>query len=181
MSMTITAGKTARFEGQRGLSLIETMVAAVVLLVGFVATMSLFTVAVVQNSTQGDQGTRVTEYAQDKMEQLMALSFSDGATNTTVYPPASSGGTGLGGTMAGSATVGSVNSASPSTGYVDYLDRNGALLTSSTGSFYKREWSVQTNAGATLKTITVYVWTSSQLRDQGPPPTTTLVCTKSSE
>src|SRR5579862_200584 len=116
MSMTIGAGKIARFEGQRGLSLIETMVAAVVLLVGFVATMSLFTVAVVQNSTQGDEGTRVTEYAQDKMEQLMALSFSDGATNTTVYPPASSGGTGLGGTMAGSATVGSVNPASPSTG-----------------------------------------------------------------
>jgi len=177
--MTISAGKTARFEGQRGLSLIETMVAAVVLLIGFVATMSLFTVAVVQNSAQGDEGTRVTEYAQDKMEQLMALGFSDGATNTTVYPPASSGGTGLGGTMAGSATVGSVNPASPSTGYVDYLNRSGALLTTSTGAFYDREWSITTNAGANLKTITVYVWIASLPRDQGPPPTATLVCIKS--
>ena len=91
-------GQRAR---QRGITLIETMVAAVVLLIGCGATMSLFSVAVAQISSQGDVGTRVTQYAQDKMEQLMVLSFEDFSTDTTVDPLQPTGGTGLGGVMAG--------------------------------------------------------------------------------
>jgi len=168
-----------RFHEQRGLSLIETMIATLILLIGIVSVMSLFAVAVTQNANQGDFATRTTEYCQDKMEQLLALSFSDSATNTAVYPPATSGGTGLGSGLAPSGTVGSVNTASPSTGYVDYLDAGGNLLPNSTGWFYKRQWSISLDATGTMKTITVVAIAKTQA-GSGTPPWTTLVSYKTS-
>src|SRR5438105_6460374 len=92
----------------RGFSLVEVMIAMALLVIGLGAVLGMFTVAVGDNANQGESGTRVTEYAQDKMEQLVALSFSDGSTDTTVYPPAGTGGTGLGGNLAASTTVGGV-------------------------------------------------------------------------
>ena len=165
---------------QRGTTLIETMIAAVVLVVGFVSTMSLFSVAVIRNSSEGEVGTLVTEYAQDKMEQLMALNFTDSGTNTTVSPTQATGGTGLGGSMAGNQVVGSVGVASPSTGYVDYLDRSGNLLSNSTGAYFVRQWSIATNATANLKTISVRTRVVSTTPSQGAAPDTTLVCSKAS-
>ena len=168
-------GQRAR---QRGITLIETMVAAVVLLIGCGATMSLFSVAVAQISSQGDVGTRVTQYAQDKMEQLMVLSFEDFSTDTTVDPLQPTGGTGLGGVMAGGQTLGSTDPAAPVGGYVDYLDGSGQRTTDPTGASYVRQWSISTNTSATLKTITVRVGVTVQLASRGLPPTTTLVCSK---
>ena len=168
-------GQRAR---QRGITLIETMVAAVVLLIGCGATMSLFSVAVAQISSQGDVGTRVTQYAQDKMEQLMVLSFEDFSTDTTVDPLQPTGGTGLGGVMAGGQTLGSTDPAAPVGGYVDYLDGSGQRTTDPTGASYVRQWSISTNTSATLKTITVRVGVTVQLAARGLPPNTTLVCSK---
>ena len=48
-----------------GVTLLETMIASAVLLVGVLAMLSLFGVAVSQNWNQGDRATRTTEYAQD--------------------------------------------------------------------------------------------------------------------
>jgi Tfp pilus assembly protein PilV len=163
---------------QRGITLVETMIACVVLLVGFVGTMSLFSVAVVRNSTKGEIGTLVTEYAQDKMEQMMALSYSDATSNTTVYPSQATGGTGLGGVMAGNQTIGSVDSSAPAAGYVDYLDRSGDLLTSSTGAYFIRQWSITTNAAGNLKTITVLARAAYLPSLQGAPPAVTVVCSR---
>ena len=56
------------------------------------------------------------------MEQLLALAFNDSTSNTTVIPTASTGGTGL-------AIGGSSDPASPSSGYMDYLDITGNILT----------------------------------------------------
>src|SRR5690242_1790591 len=84
---------------ERGSTMLETVVALVILTIGVMGVMGLLTVAVTQNWNQGDRSTRTTEYAQDKMEQLLALNFTDGSSDTTVYPTASTGGTGLGGTM----------------------------------------------------------------------------------
>ena len=162
---------------QRGFSLIETLIAIVILLIGIVAVISLFGVAVSQNANQGEFGTRTTEYCQDKMEQMLALSFTDSTTNTAVYPPAATGGTGLGFGLSPSGTVGSVNTASPATGYVDYLDATGNLLPSSTGWFYKRQWSISLNAAGTMKTITVVAITRTQA-GAGTPPSTRLVSYK---
>lgn len=162
-----------------GASLIETVIALMILTIGVVAVMGVLSVAITQNWNQGDRSTRTTEYAQDKMEQLLALDFNDSASNTTVYPTASSGGTGLGGVMAGSTTVGGTDSASPVASYVDYIDSSGNLQTSSTNALYIRQWSITTNATSNLKTVTVVVRAMIQITNGSVWPSTTLVSMKS--
>jgi Tfp pilus assembly protein PilV len=51
---------SARLKSQRGTTLIETMIAALVLLVGIVPLMGLFTIAVATNAGQGEIATRTT-------------------------------------------------------------------------------------------------------------------------
>ncbi|HEX4785160.1 MAG TPA: hypothetical protein VH350_12515 [Candidatus Sulfotelmatobacter sp.] len=169
-------GKRTKPVSESGVTILEVLIASVVLLIGIVGVMSLFVVAVAQNKNGGENLSRTTEYSQDKIDQLMALSFTDSATDTTVYPSAAAGGTGLGGVMAGSATVGSINPAAPATGYVDYLDTNGNLLTSSTGAAYSRLWRISSSATGTLKTITVI--TVGFKIGPGATPSSTLVCFK---
>jgi len=162
---------------ERGSSLIEVMIASLVLLVGIVPLVGVFGVAVATNAGQGDVGTRTALNAQDKMEQLMALDFADGTSNTTVYPTAAVGGTGLGGAMLANSTVGGTNSAAPVAGYVDYLTFQGVLQTAAAGAMYRRQWSVSTDATGNLKTITVLV-TVPGWSGPGVAPSTRLVCMK---
>jgi type II secretory pathway pseudopilin PulG len=169
---------TSESRCQAGMNLIETMIATFILLVGLGALMSLFTVAASQTANQGEFATRTTEYALDKMEQLLSLSFSDSTTNTAVYPPTSTGGTGLGASLTAGGSVGGVTLTSPVTGYVDYLDYSGNLLTSSSGWFYKRQWKIDLNAASNLKTITV-IATAKLSEGGGTAVSTTLVCFKS--
>jgi hypothetical protein len=151
----------------------------VLVLIAIAGVASVFGVAVAQNKNQGEVGTRTTEYAQDKMEQLMTLSFTDNSTDTTVYPSNPAGGSGLGGVMAGNATVGGTNKAAPVNGYVDYLDAQGNLLPNAAGKFYSRLWSITTNATGNLKTITVVAYAESETGNKGTPPLTALICAKS--
>jgi len=167
------------FRTQHGATLIETVVAMLILMIGVMATLGLLTVATTQNWNQGDRATRTTEYSQDKMEQLLALNFTDAASNTAVYPTAASGGSGLGGVMAGSSTVGGVVDGSPVTQYVDYIDSSGNLQTSSTNALYIRQWSISTNATGNLKTITVVTRALISSVNGGGAPSTTLVSMKS--
>ena len=87
---------------ESGVSLIETMVAALILLIVVAGVLPVFILGFQTTEQQGDIATRTTEYAQDKMELLMNLGFTDAATNTTSasYPVPTIGGPGLGGTMA---------------------------------------------------------------------------------
>ena len=165
-----------RARSERGSTLIEALVAAGILIIVVVGLLPVFMLATQETYAQGDVATRVTEYAQDKMEQLLSLNkdniisdgFNDGTTDTTVFPAAVNAldgttnctGTspnicGLGGVMAASTTVGSIPPAAPVTYFVDYLDTNGNLLTSSTGAYYTRQWQVSTDSTGNLKTITV--------------------------
>jgi Tfp pilus assembly protein PilV len=169
--------KAVRRARERGSSLIETMIASLVLLVGIVPLAGVFGVAVATNAGQGDIANRTALNAQDKMEQLLALSFNEAASNTTVYPTATAGGTGLGGVMAGNTTVGSVNPAAPVAGYVDYLTFQGVLQTTLPGARYRRQWSISTDATGNLKTITVLV-TAVSSPSPGVAPSTKLVCMK---
>jgi len=165
---------------QAGGSIVETMIASVILLIGIVPVMALFTVAAGKNASQGDIATRTVEYSQDKTEQLLALSFNDGSTDTAVYPAAAAGGQGLGGTMAASSTVGGTNPAAPVAGYVDYLDFDGNLVPNSGAAFYTRVWSISTDATGFLKTIQVVTAAKSAGGDSGKPPSTTVVSAKAS-
>jgi len=158
---------------EAGFTLLEMLIASTILLIVATGVLSLFTVAVLRNTTAGDHGTRVTEYGQDKMEQLMALSLNDTTSNTTSYPTAPTGGVGL--TAGGNLTV-----ASPAANYVDYIDNSGNPSASSTHAAYIRQWTItdDVSGAAALKTITVRVQKMTEING-AIVPFTVLVCQKS--
>ena len=145
---SVRPAATAR-EG--GFTLVETVFALVILMIVAAGVMPLALVAVKATENQGHLAARTTEYAQDKLEQLMALAYGDSSTDTRVFPSVNVGGTGL--TVGGSS-----NTAAPVAKYVDYLDINGTLVDNAvdagTNWYYKRVWSV-TSPRANLKQITV--------------------------
>ena len=94
-------GKSMK-KAQAGMSLIEVIVALGVLLIVAAGVMGLAVVAMSTTENQGHLAARTAEYAQDKMEQLLALDTCDGTppgkgTDTTVFPAVSGGGMGLAG------------------------------------------------------------------------------------
>jgi len=164
MSTTITAVDRR----DEGFSLLETMVGLGLLLVVAAGTLPLATVAFATSENQGHLSSRSAEYAQDKLEQLMALSYGDTTSDTRVFPATDTGGSGL-------TFGGSVNAAAPVAQYADYLDMLGTLMPSPNGTpppdspdgdstndwHYQRLWQVTTvpapggGVRANLKQITV--------------------------
>ena len=161
-----------RLRSQSGVTLIETAVATAVLLIGIVGVMGMFAVAAAHNANEGEVSTRCVEYAQDKMEQLLALDFSNTTANTTQYPTAFSGGVGL-------STGGGVTIGSPVTNYTDYFDASGAPLgATSTGAFYTRQWQISVDGTGKVKTITVVASAKVAVGGKFTIPSATLVCYK---
>jgi hypothetical protein len=169
------------------------MIASFVMLIGIGGLMALFVVAAAKNSGQGDQATRTTEYAQDKMEQLLALSWSPSKMDTTSQVV---GATTICSTCTGYQTAygvglsdgGSVTPSNQVVGYVDYIDGNENISGSTTGALYTRQWSIATDTtlvngtARNVKTITVYVQANFS-SDVGTKlnslaPNTTLVAVK---
>src|SRR5262245_15137912 len=149
-------GLRDRFADESGTTLIETTIACAILIVGMAGLMGLTSMAVSITENQGHLMARTTEYAVDKMEQLLELTYGDAQSNTTVFPTVNTGGTGF-------AVGGSSDPATPVTGYVDYLDQDGNVLctvssactTTPPGTwFYKRVWQVAV-VSANLKQVTV--------------------------
>ena len=148
------------FGAESGTTLVETVVASALLLVVATGLLSTIPVATAITENHGHLGARTTEYAQDKMEQLLVLAYADTTSDTRVFPATPTGGTGLG-------VGGSSDPAAPATGYVDYLDANGNLLTvtgntAPNGWFYKRVWAVSTPS-TNLKQVTVSVTVASSI------------------
>ena len=132
---------------QSGLTLIETMIALVVLLIAAAGILAATTVAIPTTENQGHLSARATEYAQDKMEQLLNLKFCDATSDTTQFPTVNAGGTGL--------TIGgSIPPAAAVNGYVDYLDVNGNLLGGGAAPpanwYFRRQWQVSSLAGTAM-------------------------------
>ncbi len=167
-----------KYRRQGGSTLIETMVATVLMFVAAAGIMALAATSLATSENQGHLAARTSEYCQDKLEQLLALSFNDSASNTTTIPTSSSGGTGL-------AIGGSSNPGSPVTGYVDYLDITGNILTVSgstapSGWYYVRVWSIAAGpAGATnTKLITVTTQVDAPIGAVGAVPQSTVAALK---
>ena len=130
----------ARAGSETGLTLIETVMAVSLLLVAMMGLLSMAGLATAYTENHGHLEARTTEYAQDKMEQLLALVYPDTVSDTVVFPASTSGGTGL--------TVGgSINPDTPVDGYVDWLTYDGSLLgggaTPPTSWYYERVWRVE--------------------------------------
>jgi prepilin-type N-terminal cleavage/methylation domain-containing protein len=131
---------------ERGFSLVETMVALCLLLIVAAGVLPLGVVSLQISETHGHLRARAAEYAQDKLEQLMALSYGDAVSDTRVFPATAGGGSGL-------TPGGSANLAAPVNQYVDYLTMEGVLLPSVNGTppaswHYQRIWQVEEVGGA---------------------------------
>jgi hypothetical protein len=167
----------ARHAGEQGISLIETMIATLITVVGLSAVLGLFAAGMAHSQTQGDVASRATTFSQDKMEELLALQFGDSASNTTVSPVTAAGGTGLCGLLAANASCGSVDTANALAGYVDYLDFQGTRVAAVAQASFMRQWTITANT-ANLKTITVRT-TALRSLGAGVRPFTVLVSMKS--
>jgi len=164
-----------KLKTERGTTLIETVIATSLLLVVMIGLLSMAAVATVYTENHGHLEARTTEYAQDKMEQLLALVYTDTTTDTTTFPALTSGGTGM--TIGGSS-----NTATPVNGYVDWLKQNGDLLGGGTTPpaewFYQRVWQVSALSTG-VKQITVTATVKSAVGG-ALVPKSTVVALKSS-
>jgi prepilin-type N-terminal cleavage/methylation domain-containing protein len=147
-----------RAASQDGFSLVEVLVASVILVTGLIAVADLFVVSTNTNRT-ARRVTATAVLAQQKIEQLRGLTWgfddfglptSDFTSDIAVTPPSSSGGVGL------QASPGdTLGTATP--GYVDYLDAYGAWVGTGANppsrAVYVRRWSIEplpTNPNNTL-------------------------------
>jgi type II secretory pathway pseudopilin PulG len=171
---------SARGPRQAGMSLLETMIALIILIIATVGILTMGMIATGTTENQGHLAARTSEYAQDKLEQLISLSWGDTTSDTTVLP-IGTGGTGL-------SVGGSSNPSSPTTSYVDYLDNSGNLLTYTGGTppsnwFYVRVWQISIPDAINypnIKQITVTAKVRAQVgAPQGSLPQTTLTTLKS--
>ena len=137
---------------QKGFSLVETMVALLVLLAVTLGVLPLTLIATKTTENQGHLTARTTEYAQDKLEQLLALAYGDVTSDTRVFPTADGGSNGL-------TPGGSTDPNAPVNGYVDYLDINGTLVAPGIDGapadwYYRRVWAISVPREK-LKQVTV--------------------------
>jgi prepilin-type N-terminal cleavage/methylation domain-containing protein len=200
LGMTLGTGIRGRRHRhvQSGMTLIELVVAIAILLVVAAGILALASVSMQTTENQGHLMARTAEYAQDKMEQLLALSYCDADTNTTTVPSTPATGTGLAGcpvsallaqtTQTGTAGVGgSSNPSAPAAGYVDYLDASGKLVAldvngGPSGPWeYIRVWQVALvpNTNSSMKQITVTVRTARDVGASSFLPRCTVTAVKS--
>ena len=144
-------GTMERARSREGFSLLETLIALGLVMVVAAGVLPLAVIAVSTTENQGHLMARSTEYAQDKLEQLLALAWGDTTSDTRVFPATFAGGSGL-------ALGGGLNPDAPVAQYTDYLDINGNVLPANGGVpanwFYQRVWLVE-SPGANLKRVTV--------------------------
>jgi type II secretory pathway pseudopilin PulG len=138
---SIRAARTA------GFTLLETLIATTILVVG-VASLASLSVLATRANASAKSSTFAALLATAKMEQLMALTWgydalghpvSDLTTDVSVFPPAAGGGTGL---SASPADTLRQNTA----GFCDFLDAAGGWLgggaTPPAQAVYSRRWSI---------------------------------------
>jgi Tfp pilus assembly protein PilV len=176
-----------RKKAQAGMALVETMIALLVLLIVAVGVMSLAAISLATTENQGHLQARAAEYAQDKMEQLLALTFCDSQTDTTVFPavvtatgPGLAGCTNLSAAIPTASTGGSLSITAPVAGYVDYVDNSGNPVASTANWQYIRVWQISVPAGSTgLKQISIKCQARAGVGKMALPPNATIVSLKS--
>ena len=137
--------------GQRGFSLIETVIAVSLLAVG-VSALAQVAAAAARASATAHRADAAHLAAREKLEQLRALTFAfdadgtprtDTTTDLGVTPQSPSGGPGL--AISGDTLL------SNTAGYCDFLDAEGQWLGGGTvapaGALWVRRWSIQPMPG----------------------------------
>jgi type II secretory pathway pseudopilin PulG len=150
--------KDSNRSGETGSTLVEVLISTLILVTGVVTMAQMFSISTKSN-VSARRTTLTTVLAQQKLEQLRALTWgfdpaglpvSDFGTDTSVDPETPTGGTGL--QPSPSNTLQSNTS-----GYVDHLDANGQIVSNATQApgtaVYTRRWSIEplpTNPNNTL-------------------------------
>jgi len=160
-------------KSQTGMSLVETMIALGLLLVVAAGVLSLGGIALATTENQGHLAARTAEYAQDKMEQLLALRYIDANTDTTVFPSVVNIGVGT-----GLAVGGGLNPNAPVAGYSDYLDTFGNVVGAGANWQYIRVWQI-TQAAPNLKNVSVLSRVRAGVGQPQLLPQSTVVALKS--
>ncbi len=137
-------------KNESGVTLIESLIAILILLVGLLGMAQVLAVSVMASKSYGRDAGKTTVSARDKMEELTALPFTD----------------------AGLTAGGSIDSTNPVSGYVDYLDLTGHAV-SATSAAYTRQWQIIQDS-ANVKRVIVSVRSNKSFR-YGTAPSTTLV------
>lgn len=164
--------RAMHWRSEAGMTLVETVIALIILFIATAGLMALGVVATMTTENEGHLAARATEYAQDKMEQLISLPFCDNLADTTVFPTTPGGGTGL--TIGGSA-----DPDAPVDGYVDYLDADGNPLgggaVAPANWYYVRVWEVSAPADATNPAAGDCVLPANYCNPHPPSPTACFV------
>ena len=176
-------------KNEQGVTLIEVMVAVLIASFVMVSLGSVVFFATVQNKNQGVEMSRVTVYAQDKIETLMNLDWYDctlatpatGCNTTGITPSAWNAGLKPGGTLT---SVTGCPTSGAAIGYIDFLDSGGNEFTgsdcSAVGNYaYQRQWQVtdviSTAAGTPgMKRIDVVVWSRNAVNTGAAAPSALL-------
>jgi hypothetical protein len=158
-----------RSGSEEGSSLVEVVVSMALMATLAAGLMSMTAIALTQSENQGHLAARTAEYAQDKMEQLLVLSYGDETSDTRVFPATDAGGTGL-------EVGGSDDPNAPVAGYVDYLDARGNLMPAGAGGapagwFYIRVWEI-IEVTSTLKEVRVTTSVARSIGRQQRPEAT---------
>lgn len=141
---TIGNRQSAITAHDKGVTLVETMVAVAIALVGVFGMGDVIFQASVTNKNRGTELTRATIYAQDKLEKLLSLDFTN-CTQSASSQPATCNTTNIsdaswtqgllaGGPISSSQTTGPPvalicpDASGLSIGYMDFLDANGNQL-----------------------------------------------------
>ena len=162
----------SHLKNESGMSMVESMIAVLVLLVGLLMMAQVIAFCVVTSKTLGKDAGKITAAARDKMEELTALAYTDTTSDVAVYPNTPAGGQGL-------THGGAVYPADPAAGYHDHLNAAGARTTSDASSVYTRQWAIVDDASGKIKKIIVSVVGNKSLQ-VGTTPSTTLISYKAS-
>jgi|SRR5688572_12970522 hypothetical protein len=134
-------------QGEEGVSLVEALIAALIMTTGVVTMAQLFAVATSTNAASR-RTTLAMVLAEQKLEQLRALTWAYDAagvpvedlTTDTSTIPESSGGTGL--QLSPSSSL-----LQNTAGFVDHVDGNGRIVGNGTQipllAVYTRRWSIE--------------------------------------
>ncbi|HUU12726.1 MAG TPA: hypothetical protein VM182_03335 [Terriglobia bacterium] len=171
----------------RGVSLVETMIAVLVAFITMSSLGGAIFIAMVTNKNQGTETTRMTALAREKIEQLTRLSYSNTTTNTTLITDT---GWNVGLTSNSFSDVTQLSacplSGDPNVGYVDFLNTNSQPLAGAcsaaiaSGYGYERRWRIADVSGVTgLKQISVVVYAPNAVRAGGAMPTVAVTTFKS--
>lgn len=181
---------------ERGVTLVETMIAILVAFIALSAIGGVVFSALISSKNQGVETTRMTAIANEKINELFRLSYSDTSTNTTLIS-ASTWNVGL--TNGGGTGYSSTPCAGSDNGYVDFLDASGNSLSGTTcsaaiasGYTFERRWQIAAvddssgNPISGLKQITVIVYDTGVVntnvansKTAATPPYVTLTTLKS--